>query len=279
MASGRNRGTTERQATLIGYRQPRPVYQMMSLSRAGGLNPGPWRPLEASGPGWEIGIRVREHRGPSPGLACGTLAPAAIACVAGGSGRGVVLPHETRRQAGKGPMDLKNKVAVITGAGSGIGEATVRVFLDAGARVVAVDLNPELTRTCEGADRSVLRCVVGDVAIEATSADYVNTALGAFGRIDVMICNAGIALPRPIHETAPEEWDRVMGVNVKAIYYAARHVVPVMRKQGGGLFLLTGSISSVCGMELQGVYGPSKGAVIQIARTMAVDYARDNIRV
>ena len=58
-----------------------------------------------------------------------------------------------------------------------------------------------------------------------------------------------------------------------------RHVVPVMRKQGGGLFLLTGSISSVCGMEVQGVYGPSKGAVIQIARTMAVDYARDNIRV
>ena len=176
-------------------------------------------------------------------------------------------------------MDLKSKVAVITGAGSGIGEATVRVFLEAGARVVAVDLNPELTRTYEGADRSVLRCVVGDVANEATSADYVNKALEAFGRIDVMICNAGIALPKPIHETAPEEWDRVMGVNVKAIYYAARHVVPVMRKQGGGLFLLTGSISSVCGMELQGVYGPSKGAVIQIARTMAVDYARDNIRV
>ena len=94
-----------------------------------------------------------------------------------------------------------------------------------------------------------------------------------------MICNAGIALPKPIHETTPEEWDRVMGVNVKAIYWAARHVVPVMRKQGGGLFLLTGSISSVCGMDLQGVYGPSKGAVIQITRTMAVDYAQDNIRV
>jgi NAD(P)-dependent dehydrogenase (short-subunit alcohol dehydrogenase family) len=176
-------------------------------------------------------------------------------------------------------MDLKNKVAVITGAGSGIGEATVRVFLEAGARVVAVDLNPEMILTYEGVDRSVLRCVVGDVSNEATSADYVNTASEVFGRIDVMICNAGIALPKRIHETSPEEWDRVMGVNVKAIYYAARHVVPVMRKQGGGLFLLTGSISSVCGMELQGVYGPSKGAVIQIARTMAVDYARDNIRV
>ena len=65
-------------------------------------------------------------------------------------------------------MDLNNKVAVITGAGSGIGEATVRVFLEAGARVVAVDLNPELTRTYQDVDRSVLRCVVGDVANEAT---------------------------------------------------------------------------------------------------------------
>src|SRR5262249_42932436 len=148
-----------------------------------------------------------------PGLACGKLAPAAIACVAGARGRGVALSHETRRKPGKSPMDLSNKVAVITGAGSGIGEATVRVFLEAGARVVAVDLNPELTRIDEGANRSVLRCIVGDVAIDATSADYVSTALEAFGQIDVMICNAGIALPKPIHETAPEEWDRVMGVN------------------------------------------------------------------
>jgi NAD(P)-dependent dehydrogenase (short-subunit alcohol dehydrogenase family) len=176
-------------------------------------------------------------------------------------------------------MDLSGKVAVITGAASGIGEATVKVFLEARARVVAVDLNIELTRMFEGADPSILRCVIGDVADETTSANFVKTALEAFGRIDVMICNAGIALPKPIHETTPQEWDRVMNVNVKAIYHAARHVVPVMKKQGGGLFLLTGSISSVCGMEMQGVYGPSKGAVIQIARTMAVDYARDNIRV
>ncbi len=176
-------------------------------------------------------------------------------------------------------MDLKNKVAVVTGACSGIGEATTRVFLEAGARVIAVDQNPELTSTFQEIDPSLLRCVVGDVGQESTSAAYVTAAIEAFGRIDVMICNAGIALPKPIHETTPEEWDRVMDVNVKAIYWAARQVVPVMRKQGGGLFLLTGSISSVCGMELQGVYGPSKGAVIQITRTMAVDYAKDNIRV
>src|SRR4051794_23173770 len=105
-------------------------------------------------------------------------------------------------------MDLRNKVAVITGAASGIGEATARVFLEAGARVVAVDLNPDLGRTFEGVDPSLLHCVVGDVGQEGTNQAFVTEALEAFGRIDVMICNAGIALPKPIHETTPEEWDR-----------------------------------------------------------------------
>lgn len=171
-------------------------------------------------------------------------------------------------------MDLSNKVAVITGAGSGIGEATVKVFLEAGAKVVAIDLDTKALKP--GGN---LRVVTADVTREETAPAFVNEALESFGRIDVMICNAGIACIKPIHETTPEEWDAVMGVNVRAIYLAARAVVPVMKKAGGGLFLLTGSISSVCGMEKQGVYGPSKGAVIQIARTMAIDYAKDNIRV
>ncbi len=176
-------------------------------------------------------------------------------------------------------MDLSNKVAVITGAYSGIGEATVRVFVEAGAKVVAVDNNPALPEVFAGLDSARLRCVIGDVVQESTNAAFVKTALDEFGRIDVMICNAGIAVIKTIDETTPDEWDRVMNVNVKSIYWAARAVVPVMKGQGGGLFLLTGSISSVCGMELQGVYGPSKGAVIQITRQMAIDHAKDGIRV
>ena len=176
-------------------------------------------------------------------------------------------------------MDLGNKVAVVTGAYSGIGEAVVRVFLEAGAKVVAVDVDPRLPGALAGLDPARLRCVVGDVAQEATATEYARTAVEAFGRIDVMINNAGIACIKPIDETSPEEWDRVMDVNVKSIFWSARAVVPLMRAGGGGVFLLTGSISSVCGLEHQGVYGPSKGAVIQIARQMAVDYARDKIRV
>jgi NAD(P)-dependent dehydrogenase (short-subunit alcohol dehydrogenase family) len=120
---------------------------------------------------------------------------------------------------------------------------------------------------------------VGDVAREETAAAFTREALDAFGRIDVVIANAGIAVVKTIAEHTPDDWDRVMNVNVKSIYWAARAVVPVMKQQGGGLFLLTGSISAVGGQPSQGAYGPSKGAVIQIARQMAVDYGPDNIRV
>jgi NAD(P)-dependent dehydrogenase (short-subunit alcohol dehydrogenase family) len=176
-------------------------------------------------------------------------------------------------------MDLNGEVTVVTGAGSGIGEAIARLFVGAGARVVAVDVDPKLPGTLGGLPGDRLRCVVGDVAREETAAAYTREALDAFGRIDVMINNAGIACVKPIADHTPEEWDRVMNVNLKAIYWSARAVVPVMKRQGGGLFLNTGSISSVVGIASQGAYGPSKGAVVQLTRQMAIDYARDGIRV
>jgi NAD(P)-dependent dehydrogenase (short-subunit alcohol dehydrogenase family) len=176
-------------------------------------------------------------------------------------------------------LSLNNKVAIVTGAASGIGAEVVRLFLEAGARVVSVDVDPELPATLAGHSPERARTVIGDVALEATARAYARTAIEAFGRIDVMVNNAGIACVKPIADHAPEEWDRVMNVNVKALYWSARAVVPEMKKTGGGLFLNTGSISSVVGMTNQGAYGPSKGAVIQITRQMAIDYAADGIRV
>jgi NAD(P)-dependent dehydrogenase (short-subunit alcohol dehydrogenase family) len=176
-------------------------------------------------------------------------------------------------------MDLKGKVGVVTGAASGIGEAIVRLFVEAGARVVAVDSDPRLPEVHASLSADVLRCVVGDVAREETAAAYTRAALDAFGRVDVMVNNAGISCVKPIADHTPEEWDRVMNVNVKSLYWSARALVPVMKRQGGGLFLNTGSISSVAGLGAQGAYGPSKGAVIQVTRQMAIEYARDGIRV
>lgn len=173
-------------------------------------------------------------------------------------------------------ISLEGKVAVITGAASGIGRAVVRRYLECGAAgVVAVDLNAmpaDLAGSC-------VACVSGDVSEEGTAIQFTNTALDRFGKIDILVSNAGVSVVKPIHEHTPEEWDRVMNTNVKAMYWAARHVVPVMIRNGGGLILVTGSISGICGIPTQGAYGPSKGALHQMTRQMAVEYARHHIRV
>lgn len=175
-------------------------------------------------------------------------------------------------------MRLDGKVVVVTGAAAGIGEAIVRLFLAEGARLVAVDSDTRLDTVFEREDAARLRTVVGDVASGETAELYTRTALDAFGRVDVMVNNAAISVVKPIAEHSPEEWDRVMNVNVKSLYWSARSLVPVMTGQGGGLFLNMGSISSVVGLGSQGAYGPSKGAVIQVTRQMAVDYASVGIR-
>jgi NAD(P)-dependent dehydrogenase (short-subunit alcohol dehydrogenase family) len=179
-------------------------------------------------------------------------------------------------------MNLNGKVVVVTGAASGIGAEIVRLFLEADARIVAVDIDPRLPDALGpllGRFPESLRCLVGDVGVEETALAYTRLSLEAHGKIDVVINNAAIAYVKTIADHTPDEWDRVMNVNLKSIYWSARAVVPEMKRRGGGLFLNTGSISSVVGLPGQGAYGPSKGAVVQLTRQMAIDYAADNIRV
>ncbi len=178
-------------------------------------------------------------------------------------------------------MDLNGKVAIVTGAASGIGAEIVRLYLEAGARVVAVDLDPallDLPANWRSTPSDRLRCLVGDVSQEETATAYTGMAIDSFGRVDVMINNAAISIVKPIHEHTPAEWDRVMAVNVRSIFLSARALVPIMKAQGGGLFLNTGSISSIVGIPGQGAYAPSKGALAQITRQMAIEYAPDQIR-
>jgi NAD(P)-dependent dehydrogenase (short-subunit alcohol dehydrogenase family) len=117
------------------------------------------------------------------------------------------------------------------------------------------------------------------VALEKTAEEYARVAVEAFGRIDVMVNNAAVSVIKAIHEHTPAEWDAVMNVNVKAAYFAARHVIPVMIKQKSGVILNMGSISGAIGIATQGAYGPSKGAIHQMTRQMAVEYAPFGIRV
>jgi len=177
-------------------------------------------------------------------------------------------------------MKMHDKTVIITGSASGIGAETVRLFLEAGANVVAVDVQePPCPPALQHTHGPRVRQIHGDVALESTAREAVQLAVKSFGHVDLLINNAGIAVIKKIHEHTPEEWDRVMNVNVKSIYWFARHVIPVMQQQSSGVILNTGSISSVVGLGLQGAYGPSKGAVIQLTRQMAVDYASDGIRV
>jgi NAD(P)-dependent dehydrogenase (short-subunit alcohol dehydrogenase family) len=179
-------------------------------------------------------------------------------------------------------VDLSGKTAIVTGAASGVGLATSLQFVASGlTNLIAVDLAPpppDIQRVIDERPGNVAY-VHGDVGVEDTARRYAALGLERFGRIDVLVNNAGVSVVKPIHEHTPEEWDLVMNVNVKALYYSARHVVPVMIRQRSGVILNTGSISGHAGIPGQGAYGPSKGALHQMTRQMAIEYAPYGIRV
>ena len=180
-------------------------------------------------------------------------------------------------------ISLENKVAVVTGASSGIGLAITLAYLDSGAAgVVAVFRRSEVPEELERAGKlypGKLHIVLGDVSDEQTAIDFTKSALDHFGRLDILVSNAAISVVKAIHLHSPEEWDAVMNSNVRGLYWAARHVIPVMMKQAGGLILISGSISGEAGIPTQGAYAPSKGALHQMTRQMAIEYAQHGIRV
>jgi NAD(P)-dependent dehydrogenase (short-subunit alcohol dehydrogenase family) len=178
-------------------------------------------------------------------------------------------------------MLLKDKVAVITGGAgiNGLGYATARLMAAQGAHVAILDLARAEPANAAARLGDGHLGLVADVTDKAACEAAATAVLKAFGRIDILVNNAGVACVKPIHEHTEAEWDRVMNVNVKSLFWAARQVVPVMQRQKSGAIVNIGSISSVCGMKGQGAYGPSKGAVIQLTRQMAIEYAADGIRV
>jgi NAD(P)-dependent dehydrogenase (short-subunit alcohol dehydrogenase family) len=180
-------------------------------------------------------------------------------------------------------ITLSGKVAVVTGASSGIGLAITRRFLECGAeKVIAVfrraDIPAELAE-CKASYGDKLEFVHGDVGEEDTALRFTAAALKSSGRLDVLVCNAAVSVVKAIHEHTPEEWDEVFNSNVKAVYWASRHVIPAMIRQNGGLILISGSISGEAGIPTQGAYAPSKGALHQMTRQMAIEYAKYRIRV
>ena len=180
-------------------------------------------------------------------------------------------------------VSLEGKVAVVTGASSGIGLAITRAYLDAGATgVIAVFRRNEIPEELEEALKlypEKLVIVRGDVAEEKTSADFTRAAMDKFGRLDILVSNAAISIVKAVHLHTEQEWDTVIDANVKSLYWSAKYVIPLMMKQKSGLILISGSISGEAGINTQGAYAPSKGALHQMCRQMAIEYAQYGIRV
>jgi NAD(P)-dependent dehydrogenase (short-subunit alcohol dehydrogenase family) len=176
---------------------------------------------------------------------------------------------------------LQNKVAVVTGGGEGIGRATCELFAEEGAAVVIAERNPATGReAAEHITRKGGRAlfVETDVANEASVRRMAAEAVRAFGRINILVNNAGIFVLRGI-EATPEEWRQVLDVNVMGPALVAKHVVPEMRKVGGGAIVNLASISSWIAQPNFVTYNTSKTAILGITRCMALDLAPDNIRV
>jgi 3-oxoacyl-[acyl-carrier protein] reductase len=182
-------------------------------------------------------------------------------------------------------MRLRGKVAIVTGAGSGFGEGIAQRFAEEGAKLVVNDINDaggqRVVREIEAqygpASAVYVRANVADGGEVRT---MVETCMAQFGRIDVMVNNAGIShVNMPMLEVPEEMVDRIMAVNVKAIWLAACQVIPIFRKQGGGSIINVASTAGLRPRPGLAVYNASKGAAIVMTKSMAVEFAPDNIRV
>jgi NAD(P)-dependent dehydrogenase (short-subunit alcohol dehydrogenase family) len=183
------------------------------------------------------------------------------------------------------PGRLAGKIAFITGAGKGIGRETAVLFAAEGAGVAVADLDEPAARETvarvEAAGGQAL-AVTGDVAVEADVERMVAETVRRFGALHVLHNNAGVLWKdrdRSVLETDATWWDRVMAVNLKAVFWVTKHGIPHLRRAGGGSIINMGSVSALVGFtRAQDAYTAAKGALISLTKSLAVQFARDGVR-
>lgn len=180
-------------------------------------------------------------------------------------------------------MWLERKVAVVTGAASGIGRATAELFAAEGARVVLADVDEKGLEAATnsvrdaGGEASFRRC---DVSREAEVAALMAFAAETYGGLDTVFNNAGIEQPvTPSHEVTEKLFDRIIGVNLKGTFFGCKHAFPYLHARGGGTVVNNSSVSAFANVGGNVAYASSKGAVMSLTRVLALEYARENVRV
>ncbi len=177
---------------------------------------------------------------------------------------------------------LRGRVALVTGAGRGIGRAIARRLAEEGAAVAVSQ------RSCDEGERLCAELVdagltaaffAADVRDEGSVERLVERAVERFGGLDIVCNNAGVGLLRSVEHTTSAEYDEVMDANVRSIFHCSRFALPPLRARGGGSIVNVASVASFVGFENDAAYCASKGAVLSLTRQMALDYARDGIRV
>jgi len=179
-------------------------------------------------------------------------------------------------------MRLAGKKTIITGAGSGIGRATAVRFAEEGAAVVCAGLSNSdneatASRIASSGGRAV--AIACDVTDDAQVTDLIAASIGALGAIDIIVNNAGQAVIGAVDEVESEDWDRQLDVNLKSIYRTSKALWPQFKERGGGVILNTASIAGLIGTSGQVSYAVSKAGVVMLTKCMALDGAKDNIRV
>ena len=174
--------------------------------------------------------------------------------------------------------ELAGRIAVVTGAGSGIGRAIARRFAAAGAAVVAADLNLAAAEETAAASPEQIVPYQVDVTDEPSVQRLVQTTLERFERIDILVNNAGIGTTKDIVETDLEEWERVFAVNVRGVFLCCKHALPSMLERRSGVIINMGSVAGLIGIPQRAAYCASKGAVVTLTKQIAVAYVKQGIR-
>lgn len=178
-------------------------------------------------------------------------------------------------------MRLKNKVAIVTGASQGIGKAIAEKYVSEGAALVLADIKEQCHEVSKELNENGGRTtfVRADVSDENDVKRIVANTIRMYGRIDILCNNAAVNIPGSVMELSEEDWEKTMAVNVKSIFLTTKHVIPVLQMMGGGAVVNLASANSYVAEPKLAAYVSSKGAISALTKQIALDVARDNVRV